>query len=385
MKVLAAEKPPHMTELDFEVRLEVLTRNLPPQLEAHAQLKQKLAAMRAELTERRELIARREERDLARAIEKAKGDVGPESTKRQRVENSMDRLRRGSLKELRALQKSQPEQDGDTPPSEPEPEPGPGTSPDHDPGPTAFEPGTNPDGPDAMEPAGSTATNGNVGTTGPTAPVATVGDPVNTATVDPTEASDPPQKCRNEPTCQNGSREREVVPERETEPTGAAPVLTRPAGSPSEDVAPTLASALTRPSATLSQGERDCGAAALTRPSATLSQGERDCGAAALTQPPATLGQGEDDLGPYVPKDPALAEIHREIETIRQDRRLRDEARKEHQERQDREMRERREEHARRIDAHFGIMGDRPGPAGHDPDQRREAARPPPPPSGGMA
>jgi hypothetical protein len=87
-----------------------------------------------------------------------------------------------------------------------------------------------------------------------------------------------------------------------------------------------------------------------------------------------------DDLGPYVPKDPTLAEIHREIQASRDARRLRDEQRKEGQERQDRESREWREELARRLDAAFGIKEARPDPGGDDTASRGEAGRPPPGP-----
>jgi hypothetical protein len=348
MKVLAAEKPPHMTELDFEVRLEVLTRNLPPQLEAHAQLKQKLAAMREELTERRALIARREERDLARAIEKAKGDAGPESAKRQRVENSMDRQRRGSLKELRALQKTRPERDDD-PDSTPD-EPDPGTDSDTAPAAPAPAPAPAPNHEDSepTESAVSTVTNGNPDTTGSVEMAETPVAPVNTPATDSTEASDTPQKCGDEPTCQNGSREADVA----IDTAGRLGFFPTP-----EDVARLL----------------------LTRPA------EAPDDAPALTRPSATLCQGEDDLGPDVPADAELAAIHREIETIREAWRMRDKERKERQERQDREMREQREEQARRIDAHFGIKGDRPesAPAGHDPVPGGQAGRPPPSPEGG--
>jgi hypothetical protein len=198
---LAADRPPAMDSFEFKFRIEETARRLPPAEEAYEQLQQKLAAMREELTERRELVALREERDLARAIEKAKVDAGPEGAKRQRVENSMDRLRRGSLKELRALQKSRPEPederpDGDGMPAEPEP--GPVGSPD---GP---EPPTEHDGSEPGDSAVTTAAIDSTGMTGPVAPVAATAEAVKTATAGPTAEADTPQKFKSEPTCQNG-------------------------------------------------------------------------------------------------------------------------------------------------------------------------------------
>jgi hypothetical protein len=388
MQALAEDRPPHLSDVSFETRMEVLSRNLPPYLAAHAQLQQKLAALREELTERHELIALREERDLSRAIEKAKGDAGPESAQRQRVENSMDRQRRGSLKELRALQKTRPEPDDDDSDGTPR-EPDPGTDPDTAPTAPAPAPAPNHNGSEPIEPVVSTVTNGSVGTTGAVAVVEAPAAPVNTPATDTPEESHTPEKWGDEPTCQNGSREEQAGR------AGDSVALTGPSDGPSEATAHD--SAATK---TLSPWERGCAASALTRPGGSdsvwpcddphppfghpLPGGE---GLAALTRPSATFSQGEDDLGPDVPADPELAAIYREIEATRQARRLRDEERKERQERQDRETRQQREEQARRIDACFGLNGDRPdpAPAGDDPVPGGQAGRPPPPLESGTA
>jgi hypothetical protein len=202
MMVLASEKPPQMAMVDFEVRLEVLTRHLPTEVEAQAGLQKKVAAMLAELTERRALIALREKDDVARAIEKAKLDMGPDAAKRQRVEHSMDRLRRGSLKELRALQKSRPEQgDNDGTPGAPEPERR--TEPDG--GSIAPEPARNHDRPHGSDHVVMTVTNGSIVTTGSTGAVETPGHTLFLASADAAAGSGTPQKRRSEPICQNGS------------------------------------------------------------------------------------------------------------------------------------------------------------------------------------
>jgi hypothetical protein len=200
---LGGDEPPGMERFEFEYRVKQLAARVVPADQAHAELTQRLAAMLAELTERRELIALREERDLARAIEQTKVDTGPEGARRQRVENSMDRLRRGSLKELRALQKSRPElddPDGEGTPGAP----GPGTDPDGSP--AAPAPEKNHDGSVPAEPAVTTGETRSVVTTGSAPAVETPAEPVKTATVETTEEADTPQKCRSEPTCQNGRR-----------------------------------------------------------------------------------------------------------------------------------------------------------------------------------
>jgi hypothetical protein len=205
---LAGDRPPAMDVFEFMHRVEQSLGFLPPADEALVLLKQELAAMLAELTDRRELIGLREERDFARAIAKAKADAEPAGARRQSIENSLDRMRRNSLKEVRSLQKSRPE------PGEPDgtpskPGPGPGTGPDE--GPTIPQPGTNHAGPGPTEPAARTPTNGSVVTTGTAAAVETATEPVNTATADASAKADTPKKRGAEPTCQNGSGDGEVV------------------------------------------------------------------------------------------------------------------------------------------------------------------------------
>jgi hypothetical protein len=310
---LQDDRPSDVSVLEFEYRIGHAVGFLEPVDEAHAALNQKLDAMYDELSERRELIALREERDLARAIGKAKGDAGPESAQRQRVENAMDRQRRMSLKEFRALQ-TRPERDDDDPDGTPH-ESDPGTDPDT--APAAPAPAPDHDGSEPSEPVVSTVTNRSVGTTGSVAVVEALVASVNTPATDTTEASDTPQKWGDEPTCQNGSREEDVGTDTarrrglfRLREDAARYLLTQASAGPSEATAPGGAAA---DSSLSSSAERAAtalgGAAALTRPSATLSQGER----------------GSD-----------------------------------------------------RMDAHFGINGDRSEPAGHDPVAGAEPSRPPP-------
>jgi hypothetical protein len=229
-----------MTSHEFEWRIRHLAGHLPPVEEAFAKLRQKLAEMLAELTERLELIGLREERDLARAIGKAKGDAGAETAQRQRVENSMDRQRRMSLKEFRALVSSRPEPgdtgpdddgdgDGDGTPAEP----GPGTEPDASP--TPAEPGAEHHYGASTAITVTTAATGSAAVTGPGALLAAPAEAVKTAPADPIAEADTPQKSGSEPICQNGRLEGEA------EAPGGAVTLTCPSG-------------------TVSQGDGDCGA-----------------------------------------------------------------------------------------------------------------------------
>jgi hypothetical protein len=254
---LEADRPPGMERYEFELRVNDIARSPMPADQALAKLKQALAQMLEELTERLELIGLREECDLARAIGKAKGDAGAETAKRQRVENSMDRQRRMSLKEFRALRNARPEPgdkdpNGDGNGAGMPAEPVPGTEPDTGPA-------------ESGEPGVATATIDSTVMTGPLAPVAAAAEAVTTAPAGPTAEADTPQKFKSEPTCQNGR------PDDEPEAQGSATTLTRPSG-------------------TLSQGETDL--ATLTRPSPGapgLSQGERDY-SAVKSAPDATVG-----------------------------------------------------------------------------------------------
>jgi hypothetical protein len=248
IRELQGDRPPAMEASEFEDRLQNAVAHLPPFDKAHAELNHYLATMHAELTERRALIALREERDLARAIGKAKGDAGAETAQRQRVENSMDRQRRMSLKEFRALVNSRPEPgeqgpDGDGDGDDTPVEPGPGTEPDTSPAQPARA--TEHDGGAPAAPAATTAATGSGVMTRPVAPIAEPVEAVETATTDTIAEADTPQKCKSEPTCQNGRRE---------EVTETA----RPSDAPAEAQAPGDAATLTGPSGALSQGERNC-------------------------------------------------------------------------------------------------------------------------------
>src|SRR5262249_7157374 len=119
------------------------------------------------------------------------------------------RMRRLSLKEVRALQKSRPEPaDDDDGPYGPPSEPGPAAGRDDG----LREPEAAPSA-RRSAPAGHAVTiptYGAVDTTGAQAHERTVAEAVSTATTGTSDRSDTPQKCRYEPTCQNGSVAGEV-------------------------------------------------------------------------------------------------------------------------------------------------------------------------------
>jgi hypothetical protein len=236
---LELDRPPAMEPFEFEYSVESIAGRLPTAEEARAEMAQRLAAMLAELTERRELIGLREERDLARAIGKAKGDAGAETAKRQRVENSMDRQRRMSLKEFRSLVNSRPEP-GDASPNGD----GDGAGTPAEPGPrTGSEMGTGSAAPEHGEPGDTTAATATVVMPGSVAPVAAAAEAVTTAPAGTAAEADTSQKCKSEPTCQNGRRNGEAE-------AADAEALTRPSGTPDGTG-----------NFSLSQAERDCGAA----------------------------------------------------------------------------------------------------------------------------
>ncbi len=102
--VLRFDRPPEMNEPEFERRLKLVVSDLPTVLEGHALLMQYVREVVDELTERRELIELREERDRARAVIKARVDVSAEGVKRSRYEAMSDRAHHAALRELRGLQ-----------------------------------------------------------------------------------------------------------------------------------------------------------------------------------------------------------------------------------------------------------------------------------------
>ena len=99
--VLQKDVPEGMDAYEFERRLESVVRETPSIVEGHALLKGLIAAEVADLTERRELIGLREERDRARAIEVAKVDLGADGVKRTRYEAMSVRSLQSALRELR--------------------------------------------------------------------------------------------------------------------------------------------------------------------------------------------------------------------------------------------------------------------------------------------
>jgi hypothetical protein len=207
--ILGGEQPESMGDPEFRRRLGLLVQDLPDKQAARAQLQQKVAAMRADLTERLELIRLREERDLQRAIEQAKIDAGLEGAKRRRIEVDLDRMRRMSHKELRALKATRlKEEDG--PPSGPargqgrdRPGTGNGAASGND-GAPATGTGAATHGAGPAEPAAGATTgpDGQASASAERKPA--VGEPPAGAGATATP-NDRAEKFGTEPTCQNGS------------------------------------------------------------------------------------------------------------------------------------------------------------------------------------
>jgi hypothetical protein len=101
---LAADRPPEMSEEEFERRLEPMVANLPTMAEGHAQLVRLVEDAIAELTERVELLGLREQRRCALAAEEAKAESTAERERLERYEGMADRLHHANLRQLRALQ-----------------------------------------------------------------------------------------------------------------------------------------------------------------------------------------------------------------------------------------------------------------------------------------
>jgi hypothetical protein len=101
---LAADRPPEMSEEEFERRLEPMVANLPTMAEGHAKLVRLVEQSIAELTERVELVGLREQRDCALAAEEAKVAVTVEGDRRERYDAMADRQHHASLRQIRALQ-----------------------------------------------------------------------------------------------------------------------------------------------------------------------------------------------------------------------------------------------------------------------------------------
>jgi hypothetical protein len=89
---------------EFERRLEALVREPPAPKEGRAALQAFVDEMIAELTERIELLALREERDLERKVVKATADVSLGGEKRTRYQAMARREMSAALRELRLLQ-----------------------------------------------------------------------------------------------------------------------------------------------------------------------------------------------------------------------------------------------------------------------------------------
>ena len=116
---LEGHRPEGMTRGEFLRRLDVLVVTMPERDQAHAISKEIVAGAIAELTERTELLATREERDQSLRVRTAAIDASPAGSHRLRYEMSYERTLRNALRELRSLQATRPE----PPPAPSEPNP----------------------------------------------------------------------------------------------------------------------------------------------------------------------------------------------------------------------------------------------------------------------
>jgi hypothetical protein len=219
-----------MSEEEFERRLEPMVENLPTVADGHAALVALVDRTIAELTERRELVGLREERDLALDEVIARADVSRDGALRERYDGMATRDQHASLREFCRLKELRHKHgEGEPEPQQPEDNSG-------DPPPPSGPGQTVPEAPAQSE-----------------ATVAEVDDAVEEgeSPVDVSQTAEP----------------QPLFPW-ERMPAGRVRADAPPGAATSGCVTPTLASALTRPSATLSQGERVLAAA---HPSATAS------------------------------------------------------------------------------------------------------------------
>jgi hypothetical protein len=131
---LLHDRPEEMSEEEFERRLEPMVENLPTVADGHAALVALVDRSIAELTERRELVGLREERDLALDEVIARADVSRDGALRERYDGMATRDQHASLREFCRLKElrhkygeGDPEHEepaqasGDPPPSGPGP------------------------------------------------------------------------------------------------------------------------------------------------------------------------------------------------------------------------------------------------------------------------
>jgi hypothetical protein len=103
-ELLGPDRPEAMDRGVFAHRVEAELGAVPTAREGQAWARARLREMHAELTERLELVGLREARDRAMALEEAWVDTGDEAARIVGYEQKYNRMRQGSMKELRALQ-----------------------------------------------------------------------------------------------------------------------------------------------------------------------------------------------------------------------------------------------------------------------------------------
>ena len=101
---LMHDRPPEMSEEEFERRLAPIVTDLPTVMEGHALLLQYVDKELAVLRDRFELMEFREARARDAAIMTAKADITADGEKRTRYYNSATRTEHAAYRELRALQ-----------------------------------------------------------------------------------------------------------------------------------------------------------------------------------------------------------------------------------------------------------------------------------------
>ena len=98
--VLQDDCPDGMTYAEVVVRLEPMMNDLPTVEEGHLYLKKYIQEWIDKLTERKELIRFREDRDRANAVGKAELDASAEGDKRKRHANASTRISQSSIRLL---------------------------------------------------------------------------------------------------------------------------------------------------------------------------------------------------------------------------------------------------------------------------------------------
>jgi hypothetical protein len=149
---LSSDRPDGVSPEEFERRLERVILNLPTIEAGHAELRKYVDRWIAQLTERKELMGYREERQKKAAIGKAAADVSAAGQVLVRYGNQADRMFNASMRLVLEL-KAERWKHGDGDLDEPEPEPATIDEPCPEPSPEASEPVEN-SAPEAVLPVG---------------------------------------------------------------------------------------------------------------------------------------------------------------------------------------------------------------------------------------